>query len=62
MISETEKEDIAVANYQDGYLDGMEKGETKHAIETAQRMRKDKVPVETIIKYTGLTEEQVRAL
>ena len=66
MISETEKEDIAVANYQDGFLDGMEKGMekgvAKHAIETAQKMQKDKVPVETIVKYTGLTEEQVRAL
>ena len=58
MISETEKEDIAVANYQDGYQDGME----KHAVETAQRMLKDKLPPETIVKYTGLTEEQVKAL
>ena len=58
MISETEKEDIAVANYQDGFLDGME----KHAVETAQRMLEDKVPAESIARYTGLTEEQVRAL
>ena len=62
MVSEFEREDIAAANYEDGFNDGMEKGMEKNAIETAREMLKDNVSVETIAKYTHLTEEQVRAL
>ena len=31
-------------------------------IDVAKQMLADNVPVETVVKYTGLTEEQVRAL
>ena len=54
MISDIEKEDIATANYQSGKED--------HARETAQRMLADKKPMEEIVKYSGLTEEQIKAL
>ena len=62
MISESEKEDIAVANYQDGYLDGMEKGEAKHAVETAQRMLKKSFDIADIAECSGLTIDQITAL
>ena len=62
MISETEKEDIAVANYQDGFLDGMEKGEAQHAIETAQRMLKKRFDIADIAECSGLTIDQITAL
>ncbi len=58
MISETEKEDIAVANYQDGYLDGMEKGKE----EVAREMLRMGLETKIISQATGLTEAQVRAL
>ena len=62
MVSETEREDIAAANYEDGFHDGMEKGMEKKAFDTAREMLKDSIPVEAIAKYTRLSEEQVRAL
>ena len=54
MISDIEKEDIATANYQSGKED--------HARETAQRMLAKNEPVEKIVEYSGLTEEQIKAL
>ena len=58
MISETEKEDIAVANYQDGFLDGME----KKTRDDARNFKALGVEPSIIAQAIGLTEEQVRAL
>ena len=41
---------------------GMEKGMEKEAEQIARRMLADNEPIEKIVKYSGLTEEQVRAL
>ena len=41
---------------------GLEKGMEKGVEKVAREMLKDNVPIETIAKYSGLTEEQVRAL
>ena len=41
---------------------GMEKGMEKGVEKVAREMLRDNVPIETITKYSGLTEEQVRAL
>lgn len=38
------------------------KGREEERIDTAREMLKDNIPIETISKYTRLTEEQVRAL
>jgi predicted transposase/invertase (TIGR01784 family) len=38
------------------------KGHEEEKIETARRMLADKVPAETIMKYTGLTPDQLREL
>ena len=62
MISETEKEDIAVANYQDGFQDGMEKGMEKKANDTAQNLKALGVNPSIIAQATGLSEEQIDAL
>jgi predicted transposase/invertase (TIGR01784 family) len=40
----------------------MQKGLKEGKLETAQRMLSDKFPVETIVKYTGLTEKEIKAL
>ncbi len=47
---------------QKGMEKGMEKGIEKEAERVARRMLADKLPVEIIAKYSGLSEEQVRAL
>ncbi len=38
------------------------KGMKKEAEQIARRMLADNEPIEKIVKYSGLTEEQVRAL
>ena len=54
MISDIEKEDIATANYQAGQED-------TH-IEIAKMMLADKEPLEKIMRYSKLSEEQIKAL
>ena len=45
-----------------GMEKGLQKGMEKEAERVARRMLADKLPVEIIAKYSGLSEEQVRAL
>ena len=40
----------------------LKKGEYQKAINTAIQMKKDKMPVNLIIKYTGLTKEEIDKL
>jgi predicted transposase/invertase (TIGR01784 family) len=42
--------------------EGREEGEENKAREIARRMLEGKMPIEQIVMFTGLTEEQVRAL
>ena len=61
MVSDYEREDIGAAYYRRGVEDTRE--ENRQALlGIARRMRADKIPPETIARYTDLTEEQVRAL
>ncbi len=48
--------------YDDGYDDGKEEGAKKEKIEIAQIMLKTKEPLEKIVKYTGLSEEEINNL
>ena len=45
-----------------GIAEGMEKGMEKGKFEIARNMKADKLPIETIIKYTGLSAEEIEAL
>ena len=45
-----------------GLAQGMEQGKEQGAIEIARRMQDGKMAIEKIVEFTGLTEEQVRAL
>ena len=47
---------------EEGRKEGQEEGKQQQTLEVARRMLADKVPVETIARYTGLTEEQIAAL
>ena len=46
-------------NHEIGYEEGHESGLREGRRETAIEMKRDGVPVERIIKYTGLTEEEI---
>ena len=41
---------------------GEKKGKKEEKLETAKRMLMDDISIETVIKYTGLTEKEVKAL
>jgi predicted transposase/invertase (TIGR01784 family) len=45
-----------------GVKKGVKEGEKKKAKESARRMLDDDFPVESIVKYTGLTEKEVKEL
>ena len=64
----TEKEymaycqDVAEDAFEDGMTKGREEGEAKKQLEIARAMKADGVDVNVIVKYTGLTEEQIKEL
>ncbi len=43
----------------EGIQEGIEKGEVKKAEKVAKEMLKENEPINKIIKYTGLTEEEI---
>jgi predicted transposase/invertase (TIGR01784 family) len=46
----------------EGLAEGKTAGEKSKAIEIALGMLKDKLPLSTIVKYTGLTEDEINAI
>ena len=78
MLSDYDKKDIADAYFEDGYekgvqkgmemgmekgmQKGMEKGMEANRLETAKRMLDDKIGVDLVVRYTGLSLEQIQAL
>ena len=46
----------------EGMAEGVEKGKSEANRENARRMKADGMPTELIVKYTGLTEEQINTL
>ena len=41
---------------------GLARGREEGALEVARRMLEDNEPIEKIVKYSGLTEDQIKAL
>jgi hypothetical protein len=58
MVSEEDRQDIALAYLQRG----LEQGKAEALLETARRMLSDGVEISTIMKYTGLSTDQIRTL
>lgn len=54
------RDQIAIQKY--GYEEGKEQGQKEKAIEVAKKMLEEKMSIETIIKITGLTEEDIENL
>ena len=48
--------------YKNGEKAGLEKGKTEEKIKIAKKMLKEKIDIETIIKCTGLTKEEIKKL
>jgi predicted transposase/invertase (TIGR01784 family) len=46
----------------EGKIEGKIEGKTEEKLETAKRMLLDNISIEKVIKYTGLTEKEVKAL
>ena len=55
-------EKIKKDGVKEGERRGMQKGALKKAIEAARRMRRDKLPVKVIARYTGLSVAEIRKL
>jgi predicted transposase/invertase (TIGR01784 family) len=55
-------ETIAEKWKKEGKREGKREGMEVKAKETAKRMLEDDLPIETISKYTGLTEKEIKAL
>jgi predicted transposase/invertase (TIGR01784 family) len=45
-----------------GKEEGKAIGKKENSLEIAKNMLKDKIPIETIIKYTSLTKEEIESL
>ncbi len=58
MTTELDRRNILYTREHRGY----ERGKAEGREEIARRMLVDPFPIETIIKYSGLTKEQVREL
>lgn len=48
--------------WEDGLEEGIAKGERKKQIEIARQMRTDGIPMDAILKYTGLSEQDINEL
>ncbi|MCK5055960.1 MAG: hypothetical protein KAT34_04855 [Candidatus Aminicenantes bacterium] len=46
----------------EGRKEGQKEGQKKGKIETAKQMLLDNIPIKKVVKYTGLTEKEVKAL
>ncbi|MDQ1354698.1 MAG: hypothetical protein QG657_5007 [Acidobacteriota bacterium] len=45
-----------------GISDGRVKGIKENKLETAKKMLRDNLPIDTIAKYTGLAKDEIRPL
>ena len=48
--------------FEKGVNKGLQQGEYQKAIETAKNMLKDNLDIQTILKYTGLSIEEIKSL
>ncbi len=44
------------------HAEGKEEGKTEHAISVAKKMKADSMPIDLIIKYSGLAKEKIEKL
>ena len=59
---EYDTENALYTKYEEGKEEGIEIGEEKANIRVARNMLKDGIDLQMIIRYTGLTKEQIQSL
>ena len=59
---ETDQKSFLRTAHNKGFAEGKAEGQTEERLQTAQRMLKDGMDISLIIKYTGLTAEEISAL
>ena len=47
---------------EEGLAEGREEGRVEERLETARRMRSDGLSMEMVVRYTGLSEEEINNL
>ena len=47
---------------EEGLIEGREEGRVEERLETARRMRSDGLSMEMVVRYTGLSEEEINKL
>ena len=47
---------------EEGLIEGREEGRVEERLETARRMRSDGLSMEMVVRYTGLSEEEINNL
>lgn len=57
-----DEKNIRESGYEDGLEVGIKEGMKEGRKEIAKRMLEEKIPIDTIIKITGLKEEEIRNL
>ena len=70
MLSEYDKQQYTEGGFRRGFDEGLEKGKAdgkvegkeEQSIATAKLMLADNKPMEEIVRYSGLTEEQIEAM
>ena len=62
MSKEEDEEKTRNTYYANGKEEGKTEGALEKAKETARNMLKDKVPTNTIIRYTGLSKKDIKTL
>ena len=62
MISESEKKDLIEGGYEYGFEQGVEQGAAQSKAEIAKAMLSDGMDVALVVKYSGLSPEEIAAL
>ena len=57
-----EENTMLSSSFKKGKKEGIKEGKEKEKIENAKKMKAEKIPIETIIKITGLTKEEIDKL
>ncbi len=57
-----EENTMLSSSFKKGKKEGIKEGKEKEKIENAKKMKAEKIPIETIIKITELTREEIEKL
>ena len=62
MISESEKKDLIEGGFEYGFEQGIEQGVAQRNAEIAKAMLADGMDIALVVKYSGLSAEEIQSL